>query len=265
MKNTLALFISLLYFSVFANNKERIYVENASKSISEKEAIVILVGFGSKIQGTKKIADYFFNKGYDVFIPDYISRKSIEGCVENLEKFIVKNHIKEYQRLHVFSYIIGSWTLNNWIQKNPENNISTIIYDRSPLQERAPYALIKDLPVLMRITSGKIMKEFSITTYSPIESEKIFIGIIIESKPTKLIRKHKESALSLGPINWDVKNLNQKYSDKFYTWLNHDEMYTRFDVAGSEIFHFIKNHTFTEAAKREPFSDDPFVNLNPIK
>ncbi len=42
-------------------------------------------------------------------------------------------------------------------------------------------------------------------------------------------------------------------------------MYTRFDISGSEIFHFIKNHAFTEAAKREPFSDDPFVNLNSIK
>ena len=136
MKNILAFLISVLCFSVFTYSKERIYIENSSKPLNEKEAIVILVGFGSKIQGTKKIADYFFNKGYDVFIPDYISRKSIEGCVENLEKFIVKNHIKQYQSLHVFSYIIGSWTLNNWIQKNPDHKISTIIYDRSPLQER---------------------------------------------------------------------------------------------------------------------------------
>ena len=169
-----------------------------------------MVGFGAKIQGTKKIADFFFNKGYDVFIPDYISRKSISNSVSHLDKFILKHNLKAYKNIHFFSYIIGSWTLNNWINTHPKNNIKTIIYDRSPLQERAPYALIKDYKFIMSIVSGPIMKEFSETPYPPILTDNISIGLMIESKPTKLLIKHKKSALSLGPINWDVKNLHHK-------------------------------------------------------
>jgi hypothetical protein len=219
-----------------------------------------LVGFGSKIQGTKKIAYFFFNKGYDVFIPDYIARSSILNGVENLNNFILKYKLKHYKKIHVFSYIIGSWTLNNWIYKNPENNIETIIYDRSPLQERAPYALIKDYKFLMPIISGKVMKEFSTTPYPPIITNKISIGLIIESTPTKLIMKHKKSASSLGPINWDVNNLKQSYNDFLYIYLNHDEMYNRFDISGNEILQFIKYHKFTDSAKRSPYNEDPFIN-----
>lgn len=193
-----------------------------------------------------------------MFIPDYISRKSISNSVNNLDNFILNHNLKAYKNIHVFSYIIGSWTLNNWINMHPNNNIKTIIYDRSPLQERAPYALIKDYPFLMTIISGNIMKEFSITPYPPIASDKISIGLLIESKPTKLIIKHKKSALSLGPINWDVNNLNQTYTDKFYTILNHDEMYNRFDISGNEILYFIKNHKFSDSAKRNPYTEDPF-------
>ena len=239
---------------------ERIYIEDISKPLKEKEAILILPGFGSKIQGTLHIADFFFNKGYDIYIPDYISRKSIEKCVTNLDKFIISYKLKEYKKIHVFSYIIGSWTLNTWINNNPINNIATIIYDRSPLQERAPYALVKDVPLLIRIISGKIMKEFSVTKYPTIAKNNLNIGIIIESKATKLLAKHKKSALDVGPVNWDVTNLNQNYTDKFYITLNHDQMYYRFDVSGNEIFYFIKNNKFTETAKRHPYTEDPFIN-----
>ncbi len=75
-----------------------------------------MIGFGAKIQGTKKIADFFFNKGYDVFIPDYISRKSISNSVSHLDKFILKHNLKAYKNIHFFSYIIGSWTLHYFLQ-----------------------------------------------------------------------------------------------------------------------------------------------------
>lgn len=251
--------VCYLISTVSFAGKERIFIADPAINRSEKDAILILPGFGSKIQGTGKISEFFFNKGPDVFIPDYISRNSISDCVLNLDKFIEKHSLKKYKRLFVFSYIVGSWTLNNWIKNNPDNNIAAIVYDRSPLQERAPYALVKDIPLLIRIISGKIMKEFSSTPYPPLSSKKIKVGIIIESKATKLIIKHKKSALSIGPISWDAEKLNQVYSDKLYTWLNHDDMYTRFDVSGPEIMHFFVNGKFTEEARKEPFTEDPFI------
>lgn len=259
IKKIICLIFCIIYFSMLANSKERIYIDNGSKTIENKEAILILVGFGSKIQGTKEIASYFFNKGYDIFIPDYISRSSILNSVENLNNFILTYKLKQYKKIHVFSYIIGSWTLNNWIYNNPKNNIESIIYDRSPLQERAPYALIKDYKYLISIVFGNIMKEFSTSPYPPIIKNKINIGLIIESTPTKLIIKHKKSTLSLGPINWNVKSLNQEYTDFFYINLNHDEMYKRFDISGNEIMNFIKYHKFTDSAKRSPYNENSFI------
>ena len=257
MKHFLILFL-LLSFSLFAK-KERIYIADPTINLNAKDAILILPGFGSKIQGTEKIADFFFHKGLDVFIPSYISRNSISGCVKNLNNFIDRHSLKQYRRVFVFSYIVGSWTINSWILNNPDNNIAAIVYDRSPLQERAPYALVKDIPLLIRIISGKIMREFSRTPYPPVSNLKMKVGIVIESKATKLLTKHRKSALALGPVSWNVDNLNQVCDDKFYTWLNHDEMYTRFDITGDDILFFFANGKFSDKARREPYIDDPFI------
>jgi hypothetical protein len=103
------------------------------------------------------------------------------------------------------------------------------------------------------------MKEFFAMPYSPLEKNDIKIGILIESKATRLIQKNKDLTLSLGAIRWDVAQFNQAYDDAFYTLLNHDELYERFDIVGSEIMHFIKNGQFSVNAKRTPFEGDPFV------
>lgn len=189
----LFLFIYLFSFFSLSAGKERIHIYDATKAASDKEAILILPGFGSRSHGTKAQADFFFKKGYDVFIPDYIARNSINDCVINLDKFISKYKLRDYKKIHVFSYIVGSWTLNQWLIQNPKNNITSIVYDRSPLQERAPYALVKDFPCIIKILAGNIMKEFSKTPYPPITKQKISVGIMIESKATKLIRKHKKN------------------------------------------------------------------------
>jgi hypothetical protein len=239
--------------------KERIYIYDLAKDPAEKEAILILPGFGSRIHGTQKIADYFFKGQYDVFIPDYISRKSIEQCTKNLDEFILKYKLSNYKKVHVFSYIVGSWTLNNWINIHPKNNIVSIVYDRSPLQERAPYALVKDIPFIIRLIAGPIMKEFSKTPYPPLNTNTMSVGILIESKATKLIQKHKRSALRPGPVSWEADSLHQRYNDRLYTWLNHDDMYTRFDVIGADILHFFAVGIFTPPARRFPYTEDPFI------
>lgn len=249
-------FIFILSYTFGA--RERIFITNDSLSKSEKEAILILPGFGSDIHGTKKQADFFFHQGYDVFIPDYIARQSIDKCVENVDQFITKHELLNYKKLHVFSYILGSWTLNTWIHLHPLNNITTIIYDRSPLQERAPFALNQDIPFLIRLVAGKIIKDFAETPYPVITKNNINIGILIESKATKLVRKHKKSVLSLGPIVWSHDSLKQEHNDYFYTWLNHDDMYSRFDIIGNEIFYFIKNGVFTREARKAEYPE-PFI------
>ncbi len=236
----------------------RIIIKNENIAKSEKEAILVLPGFGSKIFGTKSIFREFKDSGYDIFIPKYISRKSIECSVRNLESFMLKHELKKYKKLHVFSYIFGSWTINNWISKNGKNNIKTIVYDRSPLQERAPAVLLKDSPLLARILFGKVMKDFCDSKYLPVSDTSISVGILIETFSTKLIYKHRETAMQFGEFRFSPENFNQNYVDFCFVPLNHDEMYKDLEVFGPDVIHFIKNSVFTNTIKSNRVPKDPF-------
>ncbi len=253
--------IPKFFRNIIQSRKNRVFVSNGISGRNEKEAILILPGFGVTFFGTNDMAAFFFDRGYDVYIPSYIARNSLQSTLQNLDEFITAQNLLEYKKLNVFSYIIGSWTLNEWIKKNPKNNISAIVYDRSPLQERVPFALNKDLPRLSRLFFGKILREFSVSAYPSIIQAHLSIGIIIESKATNVMKKHKNTALSLGPVSWLPNDLKQEHNDFYYTWLNHDEMYSRFDIIGEEIMQFFKTGAFTVNAQRVPFSEDPFISL----
>ena len=57
-----------------------------------------------------------------------------------------------------------------------------------------------------------------------------------------------------------VASRRTRVDDYIYTWLNHDQMYERFDVIGEEIFYFIENHSFSNNAVREQYNWNPFTN-----
>jgi hypothetical protein len=245
--------------------KEYVIIESADIPRSEKEALLIVPGFGARAEGVGDIAGYFGHKGYDVFIPSYISRDSLNECVTNLDQFIKDNKLGEYKKVHVFSYIIGSWTINRWIRKNPENNIATIVYDRSALQERAPYAITKDIPFFVRLLEGRIVAEFATIPYEPIVNDSTNIGLILESRATRLMRKHRKTAMELGPLDWSAAGRNQDCDDYLYTLNNHDEMYHDFEYVGKEIFAFIRTGRFTAEAKRVMPATDPFTKKRPAE
>jgi hypothetical protein len=237
--------------------RDHIVVEHPETPKSEKEALLILVGFGSKTHNVKHIARYFSNKGYDLYQPDYISRKSIAKGVDNVDRFVAKHDLRSYKKVHVFCYIIGGWTFNTWYAKKPLPNIASVIYDRSPLQERAPYALMKDIPVLIRLLAGNVMKEFSETPYPQVVNPPFKTGILIETIPTKLISKHRKTAAQLGPVNWTVESLKQSCTDYCYVPLNHDDFYTTFELTGTRIFEFIREGKFAADADRNQPVNDP--------
>lgn len=246
-------FIFIVFFlcGAYELQAKDIAIIDKSKPAAEKEAILILPGFGSITHGVKNIRDYYINRGYDLFIPDFISRKSLEQCTRNIDDFINKYDLDEYKNIHVLCYIIGGWSFNLWLEDHKLSNLTHLVYDRSPIQERAPYVLVEDLPFLSRLVAGKTIKEFSQTPYivnSVVEQESI--GLIIETVPTKLMLKHRETTEKLGPINWNVDGLMQAYGDYCYIDLNHDDLYEQFDEAGEQILHFFKHGLFKSSADR---------------
>ena len=252
-------FFAFFFLSQSLVARDKIYIQKTNTIIAEKESILILPGFGSTLHGTKDLFHFFSQKGYDVFIPNYISRKSIGNCTEKLDKFIVKHKLLSYKKMHVFAFILGSWTLNNWLKAHPKHNINSIVYDRSPLQERAAFVITTDRPFLFRIALGKIIFEFAKTPYFPIDFAKnISVGLLIENSATKLIRKHKNTAMTLGALNFSVDSLHQNYDDYFYTRLNHDLLYSKLDRYGQEILHFFKEQRFSTNAIRLEFPEDVF-------
>ena len=264
----LVLFSVLLVASIspsYELEKGVVVIESATTPRPQKEALLILPGFGSRTEGVKDIRDYFAHKGYDLYIPDYIRRESIDECVASLDRFIREQKLGEYGKLHIVSYIIGAWTLNRWIRQHPENNVVSIVYDRSPLQERAAFAMVRDRPLLTRLVAGRIVEEFSKTPYEPIPNDGKNIGIIMESRATRLIRNHRKTVLSLGGVKWDVSDRMQDHDDYFYTLNEHDEMYHQFSETGKEILYFVREGKFTPDSRRTVPNIDPFGEGKPPK
>ena len=193
-----------------------------------------------------------------MFIPDFHDKKSYVGTVENFTQFYFNQKLAEYKKVHVFAYILGSWVINDFINEHGVFNIYSIVYDRSPLQERAPRVIQERIPRIGKMVAGELLKDVSELTYAPIDQPNVKIGIIVESKATPLIRKFKKTTLSYGPIDWHHLNFDQNYNDLIFSWLNHDEMYYRFDIIGKDILNFIKSAQFTKTGRREAYDWDPF-------
>ena len=237
---------------------EVIVINNPNTPRAEKEALLILPGLGDSKKGRKKQKAFFAQQGFDLFIPDYAVKQSYAATVENLATFYQTQNLGEYKKLHVFSYILGSWVINDFITKYGAQNISSIVYDRSPLQERAPRLAAEVIPRIAKMAMGELLLEFAEIPYSAIEQGDINIGIIVESKATKLIRMFRKKTLSYGPIDWQNLNFKQAHDDLIYTRLNHDEMYVTFDEIGPDIIEFLRTGKFLSEARRTPFTWDVF-------
>jgi hypothetical protein len=230
-------------------------------SIQKEQALLILPGFGSKILGTRALKQFFKQSDMPFYIPRYISRKSIRLSINSLERYCQNKGLGEYKQLHVLSYIVGSWTLNQWIADYGKRNIKTIIYDRSPFQERAPLILLKDMALVNALVFGKITRDFVNTPYPVLNDTSIVKGVFIETYATNVVRKHKETAMEQGPLSWDVVNLKQPVNDFTYLPLNHDQMYTKPQAFGNEVFYFIEHGHFSQAFKHNTPVQNPFIKL----
>lgn len=230
----------------------------------QKEAILILTGFGSKYHSLRNLKNYFDTSAYDVYVPNYISRKSLEQTVCNLDKYWKKRGLSDYEKVHVFAYIVGSWSINTWLQENwlttsAHPNIKSIVYDRSPLQERAPYILISNYKLPNYIVFGPIMRDLHQTPYPALNNDSIQKGLLIEIYATGIVRKNQTTAAQLGPYCFETSCLKQPYLDAKYVPLNHDHMYTDPEVFGAALLHFFKFGNFGTTLDAYQPVENPFI------
>lgn len=258
VKITGILIIVLFVFQESYAQKHLINLQTQPENISEREAIVVIHGLGGSKKKKKKIFKALKDSEYDIYIPDFLDHNSLDSCYSNFDNFWKEYQINDYKKVHVLSYILGGYVINRFIRERKDAHITSVLYDRSPTQERAPYVLVKNIPRLIRMIAGPVVEEFYKAGYTPVEKGEMNIGLIIESKATIMVKTFQESALDLGPYEYAPEKFNQDFDDFFYIPLNHFGMYTELSSIKSEIFEFCKNSRFSENARREPFKNDAF-------
>ncbi len=236
--------------------KDVIVHQNTSVPIDEREAILILPGVGDSQKGRKRQKEAFSNIGYDLYIPDYLSRMTVQDCVNNLSAFIEKHNLKSYKKVHVIAYIMGAWVINSYLNINTLPNLASIVYDRSPLQERAPQLVVDKIPMIGNIMFGTLIEDLVTIPYQPISNDNVKIGLVVESTATNLVKFFKKKTLSYGDLDW--KHFNQPHNDIMFTYLNHKQMYYRIGEISKDILYFFEYGVFPKDVPRVYFGGNPF-------
>ena len=215
---------------------------------------MILPGFGYGREGERAIralAPAMREAGLDLYVPEYIRRSGLESSREQLARFIREQRLDRYARVHVFAFIAGGWTFNA-LSDDPAilPNLATVVYDRSPYQERAPRIAAEKLRLLSWLRHGAVLFDMARTPYRPLPRGGIKVGLVVETQPTGFVKRFSKAAQSYGPYEFDCADLAQPYDDCIYAALNHGELYTRFAEVWPELRAFIKDGRFTAAAER---------------
>ena len=228
---------------------------------SRTEALVVLPGFGYGGDGErvlKALAPAIAAEGMDLHVPDYISRSGLGESRRNLQRY-VRERLARYDRVHVFAFIAGGWTFNPLADAGAVPKLATVVYDRSPLQERAPRIADEQLHFLTWVRYGSPVFDLARTPYPPLTSPGAKVGLIVETSPTSFIRQHEKTARSYGAFQFECEAFGQRHDDCLYVDLNHDELYERFAEVWPEVRAFIRTGQFLTAANRTPPRDDPFA------
>jgi hypothetical protein len=231
-----------------------------------EEALLVLPGFGysrAAEHALRSLAPAVAGKGLDLYVPTYVTRSGLTGSRARLERFIREHRLDRYRRLHVFAFIAGAWTLNPLIEQRRLPNLASVIYDRSPLQERAPRIAADRLRILTWLRYGSTVFDVATTPYPPVTAPQVKVALMVETTPTRFIRRYERSARGDGPLHFECAAFVQRYDDCLYLPLNHDELYLHFAEIWPELLHFIRTGQFTSAALRTPPVVDPLAHLRP--
>ena len=227
-------------------------------SAPKRDALLVLPGFGygrTDDKAFRSIAGRTAAEGVDLYVAPFLTRSGLDTSRAKLERFIRANRLDRYERLHVFAFIAGAWTFNPLVERRALPNLATVVYDRSPFQERAPRIAAERLPLLAWARYGSTLFEVAKTPYAPLTAPGVKVAIMVESTPTAFIRKHDEDARRPGPFAFGCDSFHQRYDDCLYLPMNHDELYVRFAEVWPEVLAFMRTRRFSDAANRTPPAD----------
>jgi len=226
------------------------------------EALLVLPGFGYGRAGERAIrslAPTLSAEGVDLYVPSYLTRGGLAPGREKLDRFVRDNRLDRYQRLHVFAFLAGAWTMNPLFERQLPPNLASVIYDRSPLQERAPAIAVDKLRLFAWLRYGATIFDVANIPYPPLRAPTVKVALLVESRPTSFIRDHEKAARANGPFAFACSDLRQRFDDCGYVPLNHDELYVHFPELWPELRAFIRTSQFTGAMNRTPPAGDPFA------
>lgn len=228
-----------------------------------REALVLLPGFGYSDKGEqalRALAPSMRAEGLDLYVPTYVTRSGLTSSREKVRRFIRDQRLDRYERVHVFAFLAGAWTVNPLVEQSEElPNLATLIYDRSPYQERAPRVAADTMPLLAWLRYGHTLFELAETPYRPSHRSNVKVGMMIETLPTPFIKRYSNAARAYGPFVFGCESFAQPHDDCIFIALNHEEMYTRFGEIWPDVRAFIRTARFTATANRTPPQRD---NLN---
>jgi hypothetical protein len=218
------------------------------------EALLVLPGFGYGSRGEKaleSLAPSMAAVGMDLFVPNYISRRGLTESRANLQRFIRDNRLDRYERVHVFAFLAGGWTFNPLAEARTLR-LATVVYDRSPFQERAPRIAVERLRFLTWLRYGSPVADVAKTPYPALTVPHARVALMVETKPTSFIKRFSSTADSYGPYRFECESFAQRYDDCLYLPMAHDDVYVRFAEIWPELLAFIRTGRFTSAASRTP-------------
>jgi hypothetical protein len=230
-----------------------------SPSKPKSDALLVLPGFGYGRSGQRalhSLTPLIASEGVDLYVPTYLTRSGLAKSREKLERFIRDNRLDRYERIHVFAFIAGAWTLNPLVEQRRLPNLASVIYDRSPFQERAPRIAAAKLRLLTWMRYGSTVFDVARAPYVPIAPPGVTVALMVESTPTSFIRRYEKPARGYGPFHFDCHSFLQRFDDCLYLPMNHDELYVRFAEVWPELLTFIRTGRFSSAANRTPPASD---------
>jgi hypothetical protein len=222
---------------------------------ARRDALLVVPGFGYDDDAARAIRatdKAFAAEGIDLFVAGYLRRKGIAASRDALLEIYREQGLDRYERVHVFAFIAGSWTLNPALADGQMPNVATVIYDRSPYQERAPRIAMDRLRIPTRLFYGNVLFDVARAPYPPLDPGRRRVGILVETRPTGFIKRFAGTAAKYGPFDFRCNAFSLRYDDCAYIDMSHDDLYVKFSRVVPEIVGFIRNGRFTAGANRAP-------------